>query len=229
MGLVLGLHKLLLEGVSEELRQPKMPGKLRPASVEIEVGGSGHIEPLAAWQLEFALSELLESADERRLPGDYLEQAARFHYRFVKIHPFCDGNGRMARALTAFLIARHMPRILRLSKPVNEVLREHREDYIKVLGYCDHIYTDLRHDGAPEDKMLQWCEEPFVRFHSRAVLRAFDSHMKQLEKSLLDSGAGVEPSEEIPAERVDLRFEAVRESWPWGDELKEALLRQEEC
>jgi hypothetical protein len=228
LGLALSLHKLLLEGVPEEPNQPKMPGHLRPTYVKVDVGGTGHLEPLAAWRLESALSELLESADEQRLPGDYLEQAARFHYRFVQIHPFCDGNGRMARALTLFLIARHMPRILRLSKPVNEVLWEHREDYIKVLGYCDRIYADLRDDDVSEGKRLQWCEEPFVLFHSRAVLRAFDSHMKRLEASLIESGAVLKPSEEIPLERVDLRFEAIQGSWPWDEGLKKSLLSGKE-
>lgn len=173
------------------------------------------------------MTELLEDAGKVQLPGDYLQQAGRFHYRFVRIHPFCDGNGRMARALSTFLIAKHLPTVLSLSTPVNEVLREHREEYVGVLRYCDYIHADLTGEDVPEAKKLEWCEAPFVLFYGRVTLRAFDAQAKKLETELVQAGVTSEPSEEIPTEQLDLRLETIKSLYSWDQAKKESLLEPE--
>ena len=58
-------------------------------------------------------------------------EAAWFHHRFAQIHPFQDGNGRVARALTSaiFLRANHLVLVIR------DV--DHREDYLDALNAAD--------------------------------------------------------------------------------------------
>ena len=55
---------------------------------------------------------------------------ADLHQAFVRIHPFCDGNGRMARLLT------NLP-LLRAGLPPIVIPREHRIDYIRLLALYD--------------------------------------------------------------------------------------------
>lgn len=53
-------------------------------------------------------------------------KAAWLHHRFVQIHPFADGNGRVARALTLLVLEKHHYAPL-------VVDRWHRADYLKAL------------------------------------------------------------------------------------------------
>jgi Fic family protein len=58
-------------------------------------------------------------------------EAACLHHRFTQIHPFQDGNGRVARALSTlvFLRAGFLPLVIRD--------QEHRESYLQALEAAD--------------------------------------------------------------------------------------------
>lgn len=56
--------------------------------------------------------------------------AVEFHYRFVRIHPFDDGNGRMARILMNFILMQmHLPPAI--------IPTDKREDYYSALSQAD--------------------------------------------------------------------------------------------
>jgi Fic family protein len=76
---------------------------------------ASEVDNLATWY------EALEATDAHPLV-----KAAWLHHRFVQIHPFADGNGRVARALTVLVLQRH-----RFAPLV--VDRHHRGDYLKAL------------------------------------------------------------------------------------------------
>src|ERR1017187_3796524 len=54
-------------------------------------------------------------------------EAAWLHHRFAQIHPFADGNGRVARAIMLLVMEKH-----RYAPLV--VDRFHRQDYMNALG-----------------------------------------------------------------------------------------------
>lgn len=65
-------------------------------------------------------------------------EAAWLHHRFTQIHPFQDGNGRVARALATLILLRAG------WFPLVVVSDEHRDEYIKSLEKADHgDLTDL--------------------------------------------------------------------------------------
>ncbi|MFO7776107.1 MAG: Fic family protein [Candidatus Hydrogenedentota bacterium] len=63
-------------------------------------------------------------------------EAAWLHHRFTQIHPFQDGNGRVARALGTLVFLR------RGWFPLVVVSDQHRDEYIRALEQADH--GDLR-------------------------------------------------------------------------------------
>jgi Fic family protein len=81
------------------------------------------------------------------------------HVSFVRIHPFFDGNGRLAR-----LIA-NLP-VLRCGQPPIIIPRERRKQYIDLLSTYHHLVGQIR----AGDELLPRPEalEPFIRFCGQA-------------------------------------------------------------
>ena len=83
-------------------------------------------------QVESELDSLIELCEEAQRVGDrhQLLVAAWLHHRFTQIHPFQDGNGRVARALLIWHLAKeeYLPVV---------VSRDDREAYFDALESAD--------------------------------------------------------------------------------------------
>jgi Fic family protein len=78
------------------------------------------------------MHDLLEWYRQKTEQPDFnpITTAGEFHYRFIRIHPFDDGNGRTARILMNFILMRYgfPPVIIRF---------EDKENYLAVLRLAD--------------------------------------------------------------------------------------------
>lgn len=96
--IILRLHLMLLKTIPN---YEGYAGVWRPVNVYIR--GSKYDFP--AWKdVPKLMSELLRWYDENRNLIHPVELAAIFHTRLVTIHPFADGNGRMARLLMNYIL-----------------------------------------------------------------------------------------------------------------------------
>ncbi|MEQ1661672.1 MAG: Fic family protein [Thiobacillus sp.] len=82
--------------------------------------------------LEAMLSEWRDNFDnlDKATDKDKITAIAKFHHRFLNIHPFMDGNGRIAR----FLLTQHAHELL---KQKQRIIIEDRRPYFDALSLAD--------------------------------------------------------------------------------------------
>ena len=88
-----------------------------------------------------------------------VELAALFHYRYIRIHPFENGNGRIARLMVNFILTRH-------NYPMVVVRSRKKSDYLEALHQTDVEVGPAPSDGAHADiKDIR----PFLKYFNDLV------------------------------------------------------------
>lgn len=89
-------------------------------------------------EVAFEMNNLLEwyrTVEEENLHPIII--SAIFHHKFTSIHPFDDGNGRLARILSNFILLKHQ-------YPVIVIKNKDKVQYYSALNIADNgIYEDL--------------------------------------------------------------------------------------
>ena len=102
--LILLLHQMLIGGIDDAIA-----GRFRQQGEYVRVGP--HIAP-APEHVERMMDNILIEYSSNLNPY-FLDKIARFHLDFERIHPFCDGNGRLGRILINFqLLQLGLPRLI---------------------------------------------------------------------------------------------------------------------
>ena len=113
------IHGVVTAGILEE------SGKYRSTNVRI----TGAVKTPPDWSKIVKLMDgLIENISESKT--HQIETAAYLHHRFVEIHPFIDGNGRVARLLTNLYL-------ITLGYPPIVLKTEERGKYYKFLRAAD--------------------------------------------------------------------------------------------
>ena len=128
-GLVRSLHFMMMK-----YDMSKGPGLWRPGPVYVHNEPTGQIvyEGPDSSQVPVLMGELIEALrTEDDVPA--LVRAAMAHLNFVMVHPFRDGNGRMARILQSLVLA-HEGILAPEFASIEEYLGKRTQDYYDVLA-----------------------------------------------------------------------------------------------
>ena len=115
--------------------------KTRPNSVITRYGN--HFEYASPEETPALMTYLINWYNSEEEAGRLspIELAALFHYRYIRIHPFEDGNGRIARLMVNYILARH-------GWPMIVVRSRKKQDYLEALHQADLIVGKVPSDGA---------------------------------------------------------------------------------
>lgn len=97
-----------------------------------------------------------------------IELAAMFHYRYIRIHPFEDGNGRISRLIVNYILAKH-------GYPMIVVKSDDKTNYLTALHQCDIAVGSVPAIGAvAEIEQIT----PLVDYLSKCLERALTISIK---------------------------------------------------
>lgn len=142
-GLLKGLHFMMLKHNLD-----KNPGRWRPGSIYVRREATGEIvyEGPDNALVPGLIQEMLGQLDED--DGHVVVKAAMAHLNLVMIHPFSDGNGRMARCLQTLVLARDKI-VVPVFSSIEEFLGRNTQTYYEVLGDVGKGSWQPENDARP--------------------------------------------------------------------------------
>ena len=137
---ILKLHLILLKDIDEDT------GKIRIHNVAIS---GSFFKPPKHEELNYELKVFFEWYKKAKVLHPF-ELASLVHLKFVTIHPFSDGNGRISRLLMNFILKKH-------GYPMLDIPYRDREDYYETEEKCQ----------------LDNVEKPFVYYCLKEYLKQY--------------------------------------------------------
>lgn len=157
------LHKIILK---EPYPRPAVTPEGQPTTRVIQVGEyksmPNHVKTVTGEMFYFAtpeetpakMGELVEWYRAKMEEESYSRSqlAAQFHYRFICIHPFDDGNGRVARILMNLIL-------MQAKYPPVVIKTQEKEGYFRALRQAD---------GGDQDKFVEYVAKELL--HSQDLM-----------------------------------------------------------
>lgn len=143
MDLVMGWHRRLFEGTKEDI-----VGKIRDYNVRVS---QSKFTPPQHQAVGGLIKDFFEWYNADKGVLNPVELAALVHLKFVTIHPFGDGNGRMSR-----LMMNHV--LYRSDYPMMDIEYRNRRSYYNALER-----SQTREDDLP---FLRWFVTRYLRAHA---------------------------------------------------------------
>ena len=120
-------------------------GRFRSAGMKVVSGAFGrekvHFEAPTPERVPLEMDIFLNWLNEKN-QMDLVLKSAISHFWFVTIHPFDDGNGRLARAIMDMLLARSEGSKIRFYSMSNQIFKEHKQ-YNEIIEKTQKGTSDI--------------------------------------------------------------------------------------
>lgn len=146
--------------------------KTRPNSVITPTGE--RFEYASPEETPALMTDLIQWYNQAEADGKLtpVELAAMFHYRYIRIHPFEDGNGRIARLLMNYILLRH-------GYPMTVIRSKNKKAYLEALGKADKNIGPVPSDGA--NATLEQAQD-FVNYIIKQVEQTLEDDINFLQE-----------------------------------------------
>ncbi len=149
--LIKELHYLILKGIDD-----REAGHYRTQNVRIM---GAYLFPPQAIKVEKKMEELMSWYYENKFKMEIPILAAEMHYRFVCIHPFIDGNGRVSRLIMNMILMSN-------GFPPAIILKVDRRKYYRVLNDAN-----------------QGKEDSFINFIGKSIERSLIIYLNSVKEN----------------------------------------------
>lgn len=149
--IVLKWHKMLMQDTKADIA-----GKIRIHNVSI---AQSKFKPPMYIELDYLLKEFFDWYNKERKKLHPVELAALVHLKFVSIHPFSDGNGRISRLMMNFVLKKN-------KFPLLDIQYTKRNSYYNAL----------------ERSQINKDENIFIQWSFRRYLAEYKNYLKNNSK-----------------------------------------------
>ena len=210
------LHRIIMSAATEDIYRPVGAWKREDNGT---YGAEGGKSVYMSYALSEDTPELMDKwikyfnslvkfvKDEETALEAYLSA----HVSFVRIHPFFDGNGRLARALTEYMLAKGERSPMRFYSLSSQIQKE-KESYYEELQRAQRGTLDAT-------RWVKW----FLECHKRAVLTAEERLSSIFAKADFwqrHSGDGFNANQRMILNRLFDGFEGNLTSSKWAKMCK---------
>lgn len=171
--LILKLHKL----TTDRILPPEKTGIFRTTQVVIKNSETGEVSfrPPPAVEVPFLIEALLEWLNKDAFNIHPVLTSGIVHYELARIHPFVDGNGRVARGVATLVLYRAGYDIRRFFS-----LEEYYDK--NAHGYYKALQSVASHNGDLTDWLVYFTEGlaiELTRIKEKIKKLSIDVHMKE--------------------------------------------------
>jgi Fic family protein len=205
-GLLKALHFMMIK---HDLG--KNPGRWRPGDIYVRNDEAGQVvyEGPDAERIAALIDATINELEQSEAP--VLVRAAVAHLNLVMVHPYSDGNGRMARALQTLVLAREQ-----IVAPVFSSIEEH-------LGRNTRAYYDVLAEVGKGSWNPSGSALPWMRFCLTAHYHQAMTHLRRIEEAegLWRAASDLAAAKGLPERAAAALYDAAH-----GIRLRNAMYRK---
>jgi Fic family protein len=134
--LVENYKKRVIDANGDQFFVDVIVGEYKTKNNHVQRRDGGIFNFAEAVETQALMQDLIDRYEKNKHSLHPLILASMFHYKFIRIHPFDDGNGRVCRLLVNMIL-------MNAGYPLFMVPMNQKDEYYDILEYMDKQYPSL--------------------------------------------------------------------------------------